>query len=411
MAAPKKKKGKKDESKQEEKQWLGKQEKNKCRVGIVGLPNIGKSSLFNVFSSKQVPAENYPFCTIKPAQTIVPVPDKRWVHLCSAFCPKSRVQAVLEVWDIAGLVRGAHKGEGLGNEFLSNIQAVDAMFHVVRGFRAKHVEHVETTLDPVRDIKIIANELRQKDIVKLAKMDETLGKRAHKTNDKAMLFEYECVHNLLEILQSGKDIGYCGVKFPVKQLEYIRSYNLFTAKPMVFLVNVSESNWLKGQNKFMEGVVAYVKEAYPGCAVIAFCAAFEKKISEMSAEEAEAYLSKHKTKSVLNKIIHAGYKALNLVHYFTCGEDEVRCWTFRKGSKAPQAAGVIHGDMESGFICAETYAYKDFKKNGSTEQGVKAAGKYHQNGRNYVVQDGDVCFFKFSPPAKEKKKKVSSKKG
>jgi len=318
--------------------------------------------------------------------------------------------AVLEVWDIAGLVRGAHKGEGLGNEFLSNIQAVDAMFHVVRGFRAKHVEHVETTLDPVRDIKIIANELRQKDIVKLSKMDETLGTRARKTNDKQMLAEYECVHSLLEILRSGKDIGYCGVKFPAKELEYIRSYNLFTAKPMVFLVNVSESNWLKGQNKFMEGVVAYVKETYPGCAVIAFCAAFEKKISEMSAEEAEAYLSKHKTKSVLNKIIHAGYKALNLVHFFTCGEDEVRCWTFRKGAKAPQAAGVIHGDMEAGFICAETYSYKDFKKNGSTEQGVKAAGKYHQNGRNYVVQDGDICFFKFSPPAKDKKKKGGGKK-
>merc|ERR1719445_3049297 len=195
MAAPKKKKGKKDESKQqEEKQWLGKLDKNKCRVGIVGLPNIGKSSLFNVFSAKQVPAENYPFCTIKPAQTQVPVPDKRWVHLCSAFKPKSRVQAVLEIWDIAGLVRGAHKGQGLGNEFLSNIAAVDAIFHVVRAFRAKHIEHVEGSLDPIRDIKIISNELRMKDIAKLSKMDEKLGTLAQKTNQKAYKDEYECVH-------------------------------------------------------------------------------------------------------------------------------------------------------------------------------------------------------------------------
>jgi len=401
MAAPKKK-GKRDHKPQDEKQWLGKPEKNKCRVGIVGLPNIGKSSLFNTFSAKQVPAENYPFCTIKPAQTQVPVPDKRWVHLCSAFKPRSRVQAVLEIWDIAGLVRGAHEGQGLGNEFLSNIQAVDAIFHVVRGFRAKQVEHVEGSLDPVRDIEIISNELRQKDIANLTKKSDSLGKLVTRTKDKRVHDEYEVVTQLLSILKEGKDIGYCGVHFAAKHLEFIQSYNLFTAKPVVFLMNVSESNWLKGHNKFIGDLQEFVKKHYPGCAVIPFCAAFEKKLTEMSAEECEKYLTENKTKSVLNKIIHQGYKALNLVHFFTCGEDEVRCWTIRKGSKAPVAAGTIHGDMEDGFICAETYSYKDFKKNGATEQGVKAAGKYHQNGRNYVVQDGDICFFKFSPPQKKK---------
>eukprot|EP01083_Nonionella_stella_P178329 629574_1 len=402
MAAPKKKKDKKG-GHQEEKQWLGKQEKNKCRMGIVGLPNIGKSSLFNVFSAKQVPAENYPFCTIKPAQTQVPVPDKRWVHLCSAFKPKSRIQAVLEIWDIAGLVRGAHEGQGLGNEFLSNIQAVDAIFHVVRGFRAKHVEHVEGSLDPVRDIKIIANELRQKDIAKLSKKYDSLSKLVNRSKDKRIKDEFEVVKILLDILKQGKDLAYCGTHFAPKHLDFIRSYNLFTCKPVVFLVNVSESNWLKGQNKFIAEIQEYVKKEYKGCPVIPFSAAFEKKISEMPSDEAEEYLTKNKTKSMINKIIHQGYKALHLIHFFTCGEDEVRCWTIRKGSKAPQAAGTIHTDMEVGFICSETYAYKDFKKCGATEAGVKSGGKYHQNGRNYVVQDGDVCFFKFNPPQGKKK--------
>jgi len=401
MAAPKKKK---EEHKEEEKQWLGKPEKNKCRIGIVGLPNIGKSSLFNVFSSKQVPAENYPFCTIKPSQTQVPVPDKRWLHLCESFKPRSRVQAVLEIWDIAGLVRGAHEGQGLGNEFLANIQAVDAIYHVVRAFKAKDVEHVEGSLDPVRDIEIIANELRQKDIAVVSKKYESLSKLVGRSKDRRVKEEFECVSILLELLKEGKDLAFCGVRFDGKYLDYIRSYNLFTCKPVVFLVNVSETNWLKGQNKYIAEIQEYVKKAYPGSAVIPFSATFEKKVSEMTADEAEAFLNKNKTKSLLNKIIQAGYKSLQLIHYFTCGEDEVRCWTIRKGTKAPQAAGVIHSDMEDGFICAEVYAYKDFKKCGGTETAVKSGGKYQQQGKNYVVQDGDICFFKFNKPQPSKKK-------
>lgn len=352
----------------------------------------------------------------------MPVPDKRWVHLCEAFKPKSKIQAVLEIWDIAGLVKGAHEGQGLGNEFLANIQAVDAIYHVVRAFRAKHVEHVEGSLDPVRDIKIIANELRQKDIALLDKKYESLSKLVHRSKDKRIKDEFECVGILLEILKAGKDLAFCGTRFQAKHLDFIRSYNLFTAKPVVFLVNVTESNWLKGQNKFIAEIQEYVKKEYPGCPVLPFSATFEKKINEMEPNEAEEFLTKNKTKSVLNKIIHQGmiykiymimnviyvyyigYKALHLIHFFTCGEDEVRCWTIRKGTKAPQAAGTIHTDMEVGFICAETYAYKDFKKNGSTEGGVKAAGKYHQQGRNYVVSDGDICFFKFNKPQGGKKK-------
>lgn len=236
----------------------------------------------------------------------VPVPDKRWVHLCESFKPKSRVQAVLEIWDIAGLVKGAHEGQGLGNEFLSNIQAVDAIYHVVRGFRAKQVEHVEGSLDPCRDIDIISNELRMKDVANLKKKQESLGKLVNRTKDKKIHDEYEVVNMLLEILEAGQDVAYCGQHFASKHLDFIRSYNLFTAKPVVFLINVSESNWLKGQNKFMADLQEYVKKKYPGCPVLPFCAAFEKKIAEMSAEEAEAYLTKHKTKSVLNKIVHQG---------------------------------------------------------------------------------------------------------
>eukprot|EP00485_Elphidium_margaritaceum_P001664 CAMPEP_0202691174 /NCGR_PEP_ID=MMETSP1385-20130828/5960_1 /ASSEMBLY_ACC=CAM_ASM_000861 /TAXON_ID=933848 /ORGANISM="Elphidium margaritaceum" /LENGTH=403 /DNA_ID=CAMNT_0049346535 /DNA_START=59 /DNA_END=1270 /DNA_ORIENTATION=+ len=403
MAAPKKGKDDKKEH-HEEKQWLGKPEKNKCRIGIVGLPNIGKSSFFNVLSSKQVAAENYPFCTIKPSLTQVAVPDKRWVHLCESFKPKSRVQAILEVWDIAGLVRGAHEGKGLGNEFLANIQAVDAIYHVVRAFRAKDVEHVEGTLDPVRDIQIIANELRQKDIALLQKKYDSLSKLVTRTKDKRVKDEFVIVERLLALLKEGKDIAFCGERFEGKYLDYISSYNLFTAKPVTFLVNVSESNWLKGQNKFIADIQAHVAKVYPGSSVIPFSAAFEKKISEMPAEESEAFLEKNSTKSVINKIITQGYKCLQLIHFFTCGEDEVRCWTVRKGAKAPQAAGTIHSDMEVGFICAEVYAYKDFKKSGGTELSVKSAGKYQQHGKTYVVQDGDVCFFKFNKPQPAKKK-------
>ena len=236
----------------------------------------------------------------------MPVPDKRWVHLCESFKPRSRVQAVLEIWDIAGLVKGAHEGQGLGNEFLANIQAVDAIYHVVRAFRAKHIEHVEGSLDPIRDIKIIANELRQKDISLLNKKYESLSKLVNRSKDKRIKDEFECVKILLDILKDGKDLAFCGIHFQSKHLDFIRSYNLFTCKPIVFLVNVSESNWLKGQNKYIADIQQFVKKEYPGCAVIPFSAAFEKKISEMSPDECEQYLTKNKTKSVVNKIIHQG---------------------------------------------------------------------------------------------------------
>jgi len=383
-----------------ERPFLGKLSKNSCRIGIVGLPNVGKSSLFNTFSQKQVPAENYPFCTIDPNRAIVPVPDKRFTHLCKHYKPRSEVQAVLEVWDIAGLVKGASEGKGLGNEFLSNIQAVDAIYHVVRAFKDSNVEHVEGSVDPVRDMEIIASELRQKDLALMKKKLDHMGKGAKRSNDKKIKEECDVVEKIVNTLEAGQDVQ--AVDWTNREIEHLQEYNLFSAKPVVFLVNVSDKDWLQGRNKHMEDIKKWCNEKYPGSPVIPFSAAFEKKILEMDAETSEKYLQENNTKSQLNKIINAGYHALHLIHFFTAGEDEVKCWTIRQGTKAPQAAGTIHSDMENGFICAETFAYDDFKLYGS-EQEVKTQGKYHQNGKNYEVQDGDILFFKFNPQGGKKK--------
>ncbi|ETO08785.1 yyaF/YCHF TRANSFAC/OBG family small GTpase plus RNA binding domain TGS [Reticulomyxa filosa] len=425
--------------------FLGKLEKNKCRIGIVGLPNVGKSSLFNTFSTKQVPAENYPFCTIQPAQAIVAVPDKRWTHLCEVYAPRSRIQAVLEIWDIAGLVRGAHEGKGLGNEFLSNIQSVDAIYHVVRAFKDKMVEHVDGSVDPIRDLETISFELRAKDRQTIAGKFENMEKMAKRSNDRkikkelVIIFYFkkgycvdvyvkliEVVGKIKEVLEAGKDVNYAD--WTSDEIEYIRGYNLFTAKPVVFLVNVSMSDWEKGSNKFIGVIQEWVDKHFPGSAVIPFSAVFEakvclyllflslsftnyisiwycffdfKKLLEMDESKREAYLKEHKTRSMLDKIITSGYKALHLIHFFTAGEDEVRCWTVRATTKAPQAAGTIHTDFEKGFICAETMSYKDFKKCGS-ESAAKANGKYIQNGKSYEVQDGDIMYFKFNKPTSKK---------
>ena len=388
---------------QDDRQFLGKLEKNSCSVGIVGLPNIGKSSLFNAFGSQQVAAENYPFCTIEPSQITVPVHDKRWDHLCKSFKPKSKIKAVLTIWDIAGLVKGAHTGKGLGNNFLANIQAVDAIYHVVRAFRDKKVEHVDGSLDPVRDMEVISNELRQKDLAVMSNKLENLERHCQRANqDKKAADELKYLRLVVECLKNGKDVA--NQRWDNKAVYYLQQYNLFTGKPVVFLVNVSEKNWLTGSNKFILDIQKWVKEHYPYSPVIPFSAKFELKLCKMDKKERKKYLKDNKTKSALNKIIHAGYKALNLQHFFTCGEDEVRAWTIRKGLKAPQAAGVIHTDMEQGFICAEVYNYDDFNSLGS-EQACKDKGKYRQQGKNYIVQDGDICFFKFNKPKQKDKKK------
>lgn len=317
-----------------------------------------------------------------------------------AYKPAKNFRAVLDVWDIAGLVKGAHEGKGLGNEFLSNIASVDAIFHLVRAFKDKKIDHVEGDVNPIRDMEIIRAELIAKDLAMMSTKFENMDKAAKRSNDKKVKDELVVVERIFQGLKENKEIQF--IQWSPREIEYLRSYNLFTAKPVVFLVNVGLKDWLKGSNKWIAEIQEWVKGNYPGSPVIPFSATFEKMVIDMKEEERNKYLEENKTKSAINRIITNGYDALSLIHYFTAGEDEVKCWTIRAGTKAPQAAGVIHTDFETGFICAEVMSYKDWKKCGG-EQGCKATGKYRQHGKDYVVQDGDIMFFKFNRPVPKKK--------
>jgi len=376
---------------------------NSVSIGLVGLPNVGKSSLFNLLSGLQVPAENYPFCTIKPSTATVPVPDPRYEHLKAAWKPKSQIQAVLSITDIAGLVKGASEGKGLGNEFLANIQAVDAIFHVTRAFLDTDVEHVETTIDPVRDFDIIKTELIKKDIAHVEARVADLEKKVRQNAKEKVLKEnLDTARKALAFLLEGKEIRFG--EWSGKDIPYLNTQQLLTAKPVIYLINIGDKNFAEQKSKFLKDVKTWVNTNAPGDICIPFSVGFEQRISLMEPDDRKKYLAEVKVPSQLDKIITQGYKALNLIQYFTTGVDEVRCWSIRKGTKAPQAAGVIHGDFERGFICAEQYNYDDFKEFGS-ESGVKAGGRARTQGREYVVRDGDVLFFKHNATTVSVKKK------
>jgi len=383
--------GKKKKQAEEVEQLVLGRPGNNVKMGIVGLPNVGKSLLFNLLSGQSVPSENYAFCTIDPSSAQVAVPDERYDYLCNVWNPKKRFPASLQVWDIAGLVRGAHEGHGLGNEFLSNIGAVDAIYHCVRAFTAKKVEHVDGDVDPIRDLETISTELRLKDIAIVEGALERTKKLASRSKEKKVQEEYQCVQKIMEVLQGGGDVRLA--KWSQKEVEVINPLNLFTAKPVVVLVNVSNKNWRQGGNKWIKPIKKWVKKKSKGSKVIPFSAKFEQDLSD--AADKAAFLEEAGVPSHINKIIWAGYKALNLVHYFTVGEDEVKCWTLKNGTKAPQAAGIIHGDFEKGFIAANTMKYTDFVEYGS-ESAVKAAGKHRVEGRAYTVKDGDILHFAFN---------------
>jgi len=390
---------KKDEKK-EEKLLIGRPG-NTVRMGLVGMPNVGKSSLFNLLSLLQVPAEPYAFCTIDPTETRVEVPDERFEHLCKVFQPASKVPAFLRVTDIAGLVKGASEGKGLGNAFLSHINAVDGIYHVLRGFPDPSVEHVEGEVDPVRDLDIIHSELRLKDIQQLQTIEEPLARSLKTKKDKIKEFELETIRKVLELLAKGTDIR--EGDWTTKEVEILSPLPLLTAKPVVYLVNIDEKDYLAAKNKWLAKIHKWVTEKSPSSPVIPFCATFETKLKGLEGDARKKYLEECKSKSMMPKVIHAGYSSLRLIHYFTCGEDEVKCWTLRKGTAAPGAAGVIHTDFEKGFICAETMAYSDFKELGS-ESACKAGGKYRKEGKAYIVQDGDIFNFKFNAPKGDSKK-------
>ncbi|KAI6178194.1 Obg-like ATPase 1 [Aphelenchoides besseyi] len=366
------------------------------KMGILGLPNVGKSTFFNVLTKSEAQAENFPFCTIDPNEARVVVNDERYDWLVEHFKPLSRVPAYLNVVDIAGLVKGASEGQGLGNAFLSHVSACDALFHLCRAFDDDDVTHVEGEVNPTRDLEIISHELILKDIAYLEGAIEKLEKLAIRGNDKSKKPEYETLQQVKELLDQNKFVRHH--VWAEKDIENLNKHLFLTAKPIVYLVNLSEKDYIRKKNKYLPKIKEWIDANDPGGVLIPFSGALELKLIEMEPEEREKYLKEHGAASALDKIVKTGYKALQLEYFFTCGKDEVRAWTIQKGMKAPQAAGRIHTDFEKGFIMAEVQKCADLMELGS-ENAVKSAGKYRQQGRQYVVEDGDIILFKFNAGA------------
>jgi len=366
---------------------------NNVSIGIVGMPNVGKSTLFNSLSKLNVPAENYPFCTIDPSTAKVPVPDDRFDFLVTVQKPAKVTPAVLTITDIAGLVKGAHEGKGLGNAFLSNIGACDAIFHVCRGFKDSEIEHVEGSVDPVRDLDIITTELQKKDLEKATARLEVVKKAFERGQDKSKKQDVLTITAAKELLESGKDIRHGTWKND--DIDILNEQQFLTAKPVVYLVNIGNEEYALQKNKYLAKIHEWVKSKDQFGKIIPFSASFEAKVCEFGDDESarKAFLEEKKVKSMIPKIITTGYHALDLIHYFTVGDVEVRAWTIKKGTMAPAAAGVIHSDFCKHFICAEQMAFEDFKHYGS-EVEVKKAGKFKTQGKLYVVQDGDIFNFK-----------------
>lgn len=375
------------------------------KVGIVGIPNVGKSTFFNVLTKSQAAAENFPFCTIDPNESRVPVPDARFDYLCEYYKPASKVPAFLNVTDIAGLVKGAAEGQGLGNAFLSHISACDAIFHLCRAFEDDDVTHIEGEVNPVRDLEIICEELRLKDIERLEAALKKLETLVVRGNDKKLKPEYDTLMKVKTVLTEDKnDIRFHD--WSVNEIDILNKHLFITSKPVIYLVNLSEKDYIRKKNKWLIKIKEWVDKHDPGAVLIPFSGVFENKVLDMDETERKIYFEESKVTSALEKIIVQGYKALQLQYFFTSGPDEVKAWTIQKGTKAPQAAGKIHTDFEKGFIMAEVMKFDDFKSEGS-ESAVKAAGKYRQQGRNYTVEDGDIILFKFNAGAglKDPKKK------
>ena len=363
------------------------------RAGIVGLPNVGKSTLFNAITNSRVEAANYPFATIEPNVGVVEVKDERLINLSELFEPERTIFTTFEFTDIAGLVKGASTGEGLGNKFLANIREVDAICHVVRCFEDPNITHVYDRIDPLDDIEIINYELQMADIATCENRIAKVEKKAQNSKEKEAVFEYNLLKKVKDALDRNQNIR--SLSFSKEEEEYLKQFNFLTAKPVIYVCNIKEDEINDpDSNKFYAQVKEFAQKE--GSQVVAISAKIEEELSDLSKEEKKEFLEELGIdRSGLDELILKSYKTLGLETFFTVGKDECRGWTFKSGYTAPQCAGIIHTDFEKGFIKAEVYSYDDMMEYRS-EAKLKEAGKIRLEGRDYHPKDGDIMFFRFN---------------
>lgn len=361
-------------------------------AGIVGLPNVGKSTLFNAITKKNILAANYPFATIDPNVGVVTVPDKRMEFLENLYIPERTIPTTFEFTDIAGLVKGASLGEGLGNKFLSHIREVDAIVEVVRCFEDGNIIHVEGGVDPIRDIEIINVELMLSDLEIVDNRLNKIGKKAAMSKDKDTQKEVALLTKIKECLEQNKAVR--SLEFDEEEQKIIKPFNLLTGKPIIYMANINEDELGSEDNEYVKQVREYASNE--GAEVITVSAKMESELSELNDEDKIEFLKELGIEeSGLDQLIKATYSLLGLATYFTAGSDECKAWTFRRGMKAPECAGIIHSDFERGFIRAEVMSYEDLEKHGS-EKAVREAGRMRLEGKEYIMQDGDICHFRFN---------------